>query len=188
MNEFDEFVRQDVQAVCTVEDVLREVQGILIVDDLLAYGRSLHWQFKVMKEKGVLTEPILMDGWSYEKLRDFTTLPGFAKERLVKVREADYPIYQTIIGVEIEVEPKTVPNKIHIPKVNWGRVGKFTLAAAGVLAVGAVAVGAVALLTTSAVAAMAMADPKLIVVIDDGSPEEEMPWVCLVSWAKRPGS
>lgn len=159
-----ELFKLDVQVVCTVEEVL-------------AFGHSQHWQFQVMQEKGVLTEPILKSDWLYQELRDFTTLPGFAKQRLEKVQKADIPIYQVIYGEEVVDPPET--KKIQMPEIPWKKVGKFTLAAAGVIAVGAAFV-----LVSSAMAAMTMVDPKLIICLNNGSSPETAPWICLISWEK----
>jgi hypothetical protein len=166
MNDLKELFKLDVQVVCTAEDVLR-------------FGHSHHWHFELMEEKGVLTEPVQKGNWNFEELRDFTTLPGFAKERLAKVQEAGFPIYQIIFGDEIEVDPHTKPKEILTPEIDWNKVGKFTIAA-----IGAIALGAVYVMVSSVTVAMAVVDPKLIVVLDDGSSPEAMPWVCLVSWAK----
>jgi hypothetical protein len=152
------FIQQDVRVVCTVEDVLE-------------FGRSQHYEFFLMEEKGVLTEPIQRENWKYQEWRNSIMIPGFARDRLTKVQKQDYPILQVIYGEELEIEKPA--------EIDLKRYVKPALTGLGVLALGAIAVGSIMAMT-----AATFVDPRLIIVLDDGSPPDQAPWICLVSWVK----
>ena len=155
------------------------------VESLLAFGEErLNECFLVEEEKGVLETRIQKGNWVYEPYDPHSnTLHPKAQMCLDEVSKAGFPIRQIIYAYEVpEVAAKPQPKpQIHIPKIQISEHTVKTVAtvatAALVLTAGAAVVLGYAFLT-----ALSAVDPKLIVVLDTGADEKELPWSCLMSW------
>ena len=171
---FDQQVRQDfLQRI--------RVAGV-DVEDLLAFCEQRNQCFLVENEKGVLGETIRRGNWVYQELDpNSNTLHPKAERYLDEVLEAGFPIRQIIYGYEIaEVQVKPRP-KPHI-QVSDRTVETVTSLAKAALLVTA---GVAMLVGYAFLAGLSAIDPKLIVVLDTGAEEKDLPWVCLMSWEAK---
>ena len=130
------------------------------------FGEQQGMTFKPQPYRGMLAQPFTDEEFLYRDARDMPpefNMPLKAWRRFFAVYE-NYPVVQVVIAEEIE------------PEREWQKTieaGKTAAKGAGIVA-GAVGVG---LLTILAMVPMAlMADPKLIVVLDDGS------WLSIAEW------
>ena len=167
-------------------DVLQRFEvATCSVESLLAFGEEqLNECFLVEEEKGVLETPIKQGNWVYRPYDpNFNTLHPKAQRCLDEVLKAGFPIRQVIYGYEVpatEVKPQPKPQVLKPQTtVSDETIRTVTTLAAGALAV---TVGAGLVLAYAFISALAAVDPKLIVVLDTGADEKELPWVSLMSW------
>jgi len=153
------------------------------LESLLSFGEQLCWCFLVEEEKGVLERPIRRGNWVYQEYNPISiTLHPEAEHRLNAVLNAEYAIKQIIYGYE-EHTPKVQPlsrPRIQLPDKTAETVASLAKATFILAAGAAMVVGYAFLMALSGI------DPKLIVVLDTGANEKELPWVCLMSWEDEP--
>lgn len=133
------------------------------VSEVIEFGIRKKWFFRIMDEKGVIEKPILKSNWYYVPIEaDCTIIPKEALDRLEAVK-TQFHICQVIVGHEIVEAPEVQP-EIEMPAIPWKGIG---------LVVGALALGLVYVLVS---AVSCIADPCLIVVLEDGT------WISICEW------
>ena len=169
-------VRQDV--------LLRFRVASCDVESLLAFGEQKNWCFLLEEEKGVLEKPIKKGNWVFSEYDpNFITLPEFAQKPLDAVIEAGFPIRQIIYAyeepeAEVTAQPKPQIVRPQI-QISDGTIKTVATVATAALALTA---GAALVLGYAFLTALSAIDPKIIVVLDTGADEKELPWSCLMSW------
>ena len=169
---------------------ISEMATPVTATSVMEFGIEKKWFFRLMDEKGVIDSPIFKTDWQFVPIEsDSTTIPKEALERLEAVK-ARFPIKQVIIGHEIVEKPELdTPVKVEPkretkpPDIPWKRIATVAggLAVAGI--VGAALVVTLApLLIIAAAATGALADPCLVVVLDD--PNET--WIAIYEWLDEP--
>ena len=160
------------------------------VESLLAFGEErLNCCFLLEDFKGVLEKPVRKGNWMYQEYDpDSITLHPKAYLNLNEVQKAGFPLMQIIYGYQIgtTAEAKAQPKpEIIKPRIQISQGVAKT----------AIAIGTGALMLTGVVAmvvaqgfltALSAIDPKLIVVLDTGANERDLPWICLMSWDEEP--
>jgi hypothetical protein len=143
----------------------------------VAVGRKHHTRFEVMPRIGVLTEPVVINGWRcVPRDQDDSPIPREADLRVGWLREEGIAIMQEIVMHE--------PGEL-LPVRDFTREKEALVKAAKVLGVVAVAATAaaatvaIATLTTAATVVALGVDPALCVCLEDGT------WTCVASWRTR---
>ncbi len=138
-----------------------------------ASGRT----FKLMPQKGVITEPIsIVLGGKEFTVNDISEekgpVPESALACLELVSSATIPYKQVVIAHEVE-EPK---REIEMPEIDID-FGKILKTMAGIF-VGLVTISVYAVFALASL--VFMVDPILIIILD--SPEEGDPWIALYEY------
>ncbi len=157
-----------------------------VAREVLIKARQEHYVFTVVGDHGLIVSPVYKQGWWYVP-EDNPELSENANRRVELVKSVT-PIRGFILAHEApkllcppkEWEPPT-PGKVEplrtpwkpLTDPDWVEVGQVVKTATKVI--GAVLLGTLYILS-QAVAALAAIDPKLIVVLEDGTWIEVMTW------------
>lgn len=154
--------------------------------EVLEKARERHYHFRVVGEYGTLASPVFKDGWWYlpednpiidenalqrvELVQSITPIRGYviaheAPSMLCPPKEWETPKPQETKPLKTVWKPET--------GVDWPVVWEVTKTILKV--VGAVTLGVLYVLAM-ALSALAQVDPKLIVVLEDGTWMEVMTW------------
>jgi len=152
------------------------------VCDVIDFGIQQRWFFRRMEGKGVIEKPVLKPDWVYYPIEaDSTTIPKEGLQRLEAVK-AKVCIKQVIIGHELVEAPVAKPKpEIKIPDVPWRGIATVAvgLAVAGI--VGALVVASIPVVAVASAATLVMADPSLIIVLDD----QDETWIAIYEWLEE---
>jgi hypothetical protein len=137
----------------------------------LVLARQYHWFFRVIGTSKMIPNPTYKDGWWLVPVQDDKTIiPKNATQRVEKLIANGVRIQGVIVAHE-------APKLLYAPpkepfKIDYDAIGKtIEQIAAGLASVIATMFGILFLLVP-----MAMIDPALIVVLEDGSWVEVMRW------------
>jgi hypothetical protein len=151
--------------------------------EVLQKSREQHYVFQVVGDYGTLKEPMFRDGWWYIP-EDDPIISENAIQRVELVR-AITPIKGFIVAHEApkmlcppKPQPKPQPKPAYAPRkveidLDWPSVWAGTKN--GLKIVGGVLVGTLYVLA-EVLSLLAQVDPKLIVVLEDGTWMEVMSW------------
>ena len=140
-----------------------------VVERAMALGDEHGYYFRTMPNIGVISEPVMINGWRFVPLeQDSTPIPNKVQEAIMLLKDEEFPIKQLIIVHE----PKRERKQIDIPSPNWSTVMTALRGIGLVLwAVGTVVFYAI-------IAALSLLDPACIVIFEG----EERWMLCIATW------
>lgn len=169
-------------------------------NQVLTLAQEKHWRVKVMEQEGLIAAPVFNDGWWYAPIyKPDSTIPPEALRRVDTILKSGIRPQGMIVGYEIPVE---VPTQKEIewepmvetysqptirrtyrpvrcpPEVMPVHITKEQVETALKVLTGLAVVTAIVTLTALSILAqaLAMADPVLIMVMEDGK------WIEIARW------
>lgn len=138
--------------------------------EVVNFGREKHWRFHPIQASGKLATPVIIDDWLFIPVDDDTSIiPGTALARVEAIKSAGFKTQGLILAHEA---PKMLPMPKRQPKPKTEEAPKVNTSLIVEFITGALEVFGYVLLFS----AMAIVDPALIVVLEDGTWLEVMTW------------
>ncbi len=141
----------------------------------LAIGQKHHWGFQVVDKIDIPEEPTYKAGWWLESLQE---APQEAQDRVMALERAGIRVKGIVLAHEAPpLLPAPAPDIKIAPIVSDAR--KVAVGAGAVLLVASqvVAVAAAAAVAMPVLLLAAMVDPKVLVVLEDGTMMEVVRWL-----------